>query len=100
MIAVELSDSPQNPSASSDGTITNTIASSSRPAATSNMPVGPTQVTSPLVSREPTIAPSVPPTPIKAYRRLLCSVVNRSDISAQNTDSANRLNTLVQMKNV
>ena len=45
------------------------------------------------------MAPSVAPAAMKPNRRLPCSVLNRSTTSAQNTETTNRLNTLVQMKN-
>jgi len=45
-------------------------------------------------SHGPAIAPSVPPTAIRPKKRLPCSSVKRSAISAQNTMVANRLKTL------
>ena len=36
---------------------------------------------------------------MKPNRRLPCSLVNRSAMNDQNTDTANRLNTLIQTKN-
>ena len=56
----------------------------------------PSGSTSTLASHGPKMAPSVPPTAMTPKIRLLCSSVNRSAISAQNTIVLNRLKTLNQ----
>ena len=57
----------------------------------------PTTVTSDAVMAAPTMLPSVPPTPMKPKRRLPCSDRNASAMKPQNTETTNRLKTLVQM---
>lgn len=71
-------------------------ASSRKPEDTSNRPAVPTGRTSTDASHGPKIAPSVPPTEIRPKKRLPCSSVKRSAMSAQNTMVENRLNTLNQ----
>ena len=51
------------------------------------------------VIAEPASAPSVPPTPMNPYNRLLCSPVKVSDMKPQNTDGTNRLNTAAHTQN-
>ncbi|MCY1379342.1 hypothetical protein D9M69_670520 [compost metagenome] len=64
------------------------------PAETSRRLAVPSGSASCEVSQGPTIAPSVPPMEISAKKRPPWSLVKRSDINAQNTMMANRLNTL------
>ena len=67
-----------------------------KPADTSSKAGVPSGFASTEASHGPKMAPRVPPTEIKAKKRLLCSRENRSAISAQNSMVANRLNTLNQ----
>ncbi len=64
-----------------------------------SMCTGPMSPTSHTVSAGPASAPAEPPAAMKANRRLPCSAVNRSAMKDQNTDTANRLKTLIQTKN-
>ena len=72
------------------------IASRRNPAATSSIAGAPSGTASRMASHGPKIAPMVPPTARTPKMRLLCSSVNLSAISAQNTIVLNRLNTLNQ----
>ncbi len=47
----------------------------------------------------PASAPAEPPAAMKPKRRLPCSLVQRSAMKDQNTETANRLKTLIQTKN-
>src|SRR5713101_3231443 len=47
----------------------------------------------------PAIAPQLPPAAMVPYRRAAWSLSKRSDMKLQNTETANRLNTLSQTKN-
>jgi hypothetical protein len=58
----------------------------------------PTLSTSSAVIAEPLIEPSVPPTAMKPKSRFACPLRKVSAMNCQNTDSTNRLKTLVQMK--
>ncbi len=59
----------------------------------------PIRSTSVAVTPAPTIPPKVPPTPMKPNSRLACSLLKRSAMKHQNTDTTNRLKTLIQTKN-
>ena len=61
---------------------------------------GPRIWTSHTVSAGPVSAPADPPAAMKPKSRFPCSEEKRSAMNAQNTDTANRLNTLTHTKNV
>src|SRR6185295_3471705 len=75
--------------------------------ATSNVSAEPMRSTevgtnraSEAVTPEPTIAPMVAPAAMKPNRRFPCSELKMSTISAQKTETTNKLNTEIQMKNI
>ncbi len=76
----------------------NTAISSRQAAPTSKSAVG-TWRASDAVTLEPNSAPIVAPAAMKPNSRLPCSELKMSTISAQNTDTTNRLYTEIQMKN-
>ena len=76
-----------------------TTASSSRSAATISRFTGPSGTASSTVTAGPSSAPADPPAAMKPNRRLPDSLVHTSAMKDQNTETANRLNTLIQTKN-
>ena len=66
---------------------------------TRTIPLAPISVTRPAVSEGPASAPAVPPAAMKPYRRCAWLVAKMSASRLQNSDTANRLNTLTQTKN-
>ena len=76
----------------------NTAASSSS-AATISRFTGPSVPARPMVSAGPASAPALPPAAMKPNRRLPCSELQTSAMNDQNTETANRSNTLIQTKN-
>src|SRR3990170_1719281 len=73
-------------------------ATSSSAADASSRWAGSTYDTSVAVRLEPTMPPSVAPAAMKPKSRFPCSELKTSTISAQNTDTTNRLKMDVQMK--
>jgi hypothetical protein len=74
-----------------------TAASSSR-AATIRRFTGPIAPTSHTVRAGPASAPADPPAAMNPKRRFPCSLLKRSAMKDQKTDTAKRLNTLIQTK--
>lgn len=74
----------------------NPVATSSSAKDTSSRLTVPIVPASAPVAAAPAIAPRVPPTPMNPKSRLACSLVKRSAISDQKTETTNRLNTLIQ----
>ena len=64
-----------------------------------NRLTGPSGTASATVTTGPSKAPADPPAAMKPNNRLPCSLCHRSAMNDQNTDTANRLNTLIQTKN-
>src|SRR5690606_40144261 len=73
-------------------------AATSRPADASSSAAVSSVPASDAVDDEPTTAPSVAPAASGPNRRLPCSLSKTSTISAQNSETTNRLNTDVQTK--
>ncbi len=75
------------------------VASSSSTSGIHNSPAMPSTGASCPAANDPTIAPSVPPAAITPKKVLACSLENTSAAKLQKIETANRLNTLTQMKN-
>ena len=78
---------------------THTIATPSNAAATTSSGATPISSTRLRVMSGPAIAPAVPPSAMTGNRRRACCWSQMSAMKLQNTDAANRLNTLTQTKN-
>ena len=77
---------------------THCTATSSMTAESSTSGAMPSFFAKSAVMADPANAPTVPPTLIKPYSRFPCSLRKLSDMKPQNTDTTNKLKTLVQMK--
>ncbi len=62
-------------------------------------PAGPIEGASIAVSSGPASAPMLPPAAMNPNSRRACSLRNISAMKLQNTDTTNRLKTLIQIKN-
>ena len=73
-------------------------AASSSAAETSRRFTAPRRGARSAVAPEPTIEPTVPPTPMKPKSRFACSLRKTSAMNDQKIETTNMLNTLVQTK--
>src|SRR5215213_1272268 len=94
---VSLDPGPSIPDPSGNFTMIATAISMSA-ADTSRMFTAPSVGASAAVTADPTIEPSVPPTPMKPKRRFACSLRNASAIKHQKIDVLNSAKTVVHTK--